>query len=51
MRTSYKKFFIQLIMFSLPLIIIFVDKKIFKTNFADQWPIIFPPNKTELFEA
>ena len=32
-------------MFSLPLIIIFVDKKNLR-QIADQWPIIFPPNKT-----
>ena len=31
--------------FSFPLIIIFVDKNIFKQIF-DQCPIIFPPNKT-----
>ena len=33
------------IIFSLPLITIFIDKKNFKQK-ADQWPIIFPPNKT-----
>ena len=32
-------------MFSLPLIIIFVDKKNLR-QIADQWPIIFPPNIT-----
>ena len=32
-------------MFSLPLIIIFVDKKIRKQNEA-QYPIILPPNST-----
>jgi|TARA_Y100000758_G_C15810331_1_gene334277 hypothetical protein len=39
------KNFSLLTMFSLPLIIIFVDKKNSKQNF-DQYPIIFPPNKT-----
>ena len=33
-----------LIIFSLPLIIILVDKKIFRHN-SVQYPIIFPPNK------
>jgi|TARA_Y100000389_G_scaffold120548_1_gene117896 hypothetical protein len=39
------KNFLSLIIFSLPLIIILVDKKNCKQKEA-QWPIIFPPNKT-----
>ena len=35
------------IIFSLPLITIFVDKKNFKQN-PDQWPIILPPKSTIL---
>ena len=41
------KNFLSLIIFSLPLIVIFADKKIFKQNSA-QYPISFPPNKTKL---
>jgi len=32
-------------MFSDPLIVIFVERKIFKQK-LDQYPIIFPPNRT-----
>ena len=39
------KNFLFLIIFSLPLIIILVDKKICKQKDV-QYPIIFPPNKT-----
>tara|TARA_B100001250_G_scaffold144634_1_gene123814 strand:- start:291 stop:521 length:231 start_codon:yes stop_codon:yes gene_type:complete len=36
-----------LIIFSLPLIIIFVERNIFK-QISDQYPISFPPNNTIL---
>ena len=39
------KNFSLLIIFSLPFIIIFVDKKIFRHN-SVQYPISFPPDKT-----
>ncbi len=42
------KNFSLLIIFSLPLIIIFVDKKIFRHN-SVQYPISFPPNKTNFW--
>ena len=39
------KNFLFLMIFSLPLMTIFVDRKIFKQKDV-QYPIIFPPNKT-----
>jgi hypothetical protein len=39
-----RKNFLFLMIFSLPLMIIFVDRKIFKQKDV-QYPIIFPPNK------
>ena len=46
-EAAIKNFF-PLIIFSLPLMIILVDKNIFKHKDV-QKPIIFPPNKTILF--